>query len=632
MNDENFLDFLSDNHKLPTFNLPTDAVPFIARSLKPSGDEQIEVSMSTGLEQALTQYAPGKDLVVRKKTYRSAGLYLDYPPRLIADDLEGKNEEEQNEKKVNSIVNRFSLWFERNIETAPNKWIFWHHRCSKKSCQHTLESKLPRSQTPEAEEKCKMCQAEDSTFLTVPVVRPPGFAPLVNETNGRIVDADKSDSQIFRSNTKWPTAIQGDEPEDEIGIGNMKIRFLRHKELININPGRSDIGDEQDTEYGFAFCRKCGALEHDRLALEHRRPYAIPFSDLNFSGINSNTEPGRLATATFNQLRKQKCDHESDSSHTTIRDKEGESYNKIVLGRLFTTDLIVFRIPWNTLKFVDMDPQHSTKYNPSNMAAKTLLRGLLNTITTDESLGLNIEDSDVDGDVRRYRDGAQEGWDIFIYERSDGGIGLLSALFESFKRIAADFDPNQLEQSPLLGKLWRTLRGDSCTTRRPNQNGEYVTVYSRPCKNICSGCLLDYTTQYMEHELDRTLGFHLLAHAIFDEEFEQHVIPYMADDQLSLCQLMTRIETHSDAEPHYLADQLGEVRVGDCTGIELRKVDYIESNTTQYRIHSPLLKTISSNSFIRTDLYQEPTRILNQLSNQPTNLLLQLMEEEAENE
>ncbi len=616
MNNENFLDFLSDNHKLPTFNLPTDAVPFIARSLKPSGDEQIEVSMSTGLEQALTQYAPGKELVVRKKTYRSAGLYIDYPPRLEADDLTG-DEEQDNEAKVNASINRFSLWFEKKLKTAPNKWIFWHHRCSKKSCQHTLESNKPRSETPEAENTCEMCKSADSKFITVPVVRPPGFAPLVNEANGRIMDADRSDSQVFRNNTKWPTAIQGDQPDEEIALNSMKIRLLTHKELININPGQSDIGDERVVQYGFAFCRKCGALEHEHLPQEHRRPYAIPFNDLNFSGVNSSTELGRQATREFNERRRQKCNHEGSHEHTAITDPEGDVYTKLVLGRLFTTDLIVFRIPWNTSAFVSMDPAGGKKYNPSSIAAKTLLRSMLNTITTDDALGLNIEDSDVDGDVRRYRDGEEEGWDLFIYERSDGGIGLLSALFEKLKSIIEDFNPEELEETKLFGKLWKTLRGDVCTTRLPNDAGEYVTVHGRPCKSICSGCLLDYTTQYMEHELDRTLGFHLFASALFGDQFEEHVMPYMADDQLNLWQLMKRKEQHQTATPHFLTDTLGEVRQGNFDGIELRKVDYIDSNGVEYSVHSPLMKTAAgSNTFTRTDLYQEPTKILNSFTSQ----------------
>ena len=196
----------------------------------------------------------------------------------------------------------------------------------------------------------------------------------MNEANGRIVDADRSDSQVFRNNTKWPTAIQGDQPDDEIALNSMKIRLLNHKELININPGRSDIGDERVVQYGFAFCRKCGALEHEHLPQEHRRPYAIPFSDLNFSGVNSNTELGQQATSEFNVRRRQKCNHEGSHEHTAITDPEGDVYTKLVLGRLFTTDLIVFRIPWNTSAFVNMDPAGGKKYNPSSIAAKTLLR------------------------------------------------------------------------------------------------------------------------------------------------------------------------------------------------------------------------------------------------------------------
>jgi hypothetical protein len=618
MNDENFLDFLSDNHQLPTFNLPTDAVPFIARSMSPSGDEKIEVNMSTGLEQALTQYAPGKELVVRKKTYRSGGLYIDYPPRLEEDDLTG-DEAQDYEKKVDAAINRFALWFERKLATAPNKWIFWHHRCSRRSCQHTLDSVKPRSQTPEANQDCEMCH--NTEILTVPVIRPPGFGPLVNESNGTIEDADKSENQVFRNNTKWPAAIKGDLPDDQTFLGSMKIRMLRQKELININPGRSDIGDQKEHEFGFAFCRKCGALEHERLQQEHRRPYSIPFSDVNFAGINTNTEMGRNATSEFNIRRKQKCDHEASHEHTALKDPSGDVYSKLVLGRLFTTDIIVFRIPWNTEQFVGMDPEPGNKYNASRMAAETLLQALLNTITTDDSLGLNIEDSDIDGDVRRYRDGDEEGWDVFIFERSDGGIGLLDALFEKLKKIVENFEPALIEVTPLFGKMWKILRGDMCTTRLPNADGTYVTVYGRPCRNICSGCILDYTTQYMEHQLDRTLGFHLYASVLFGGTFQESVMPYMADDQLALCQLLKRHNDHQDAEPHFVDESLGEVRHGLSTGIELRKIDMINSNNQQFAVHSPLLRTTEQNSFSRTDLYHQPMKILQKLSQKQRNLL-----------
>ena len=155
----NFLDFLSDSHKLPSFNLPTDAVPFIARSLDPSSGEQVEVKMSNGLEKALTQYSPGKEIVVKKKTYMSGGLYIDFPPRPTAEEIENMTISQQYELKVSSVINRFSYWFKLKEENANDSALTWHHRCTNSTCQHTLESTSPRSSTPEAFAKCEMCGA-----------------------------------------------------------------------------------------------------------------------------------------------------------------------------------------------------------------------------------------------------------------------------------------------------------------------------------------------------------------------------------------------------------------------------------------------------------------------------------------
>ena len=106
MNDNtNFLDYLSNNHKLPSFNLPTDAVDFIARSLKKNGEEQVEVKMSNGLEKALTQYGPGREIVVKKKKYISSGLYLNYSPGPDPEELRNLSVREQMSKKIDSQIN-----------------------------------------------------------------------------------------------------------------------------------------------------------------------------------------------------------------------------------------------------------------------------------------------------------------------------------------------------------------------------------------------------------------------------------------------------------------------------------------------------------------------------------------------
>ena len=137
-------------------------------------------------------------------------------------------------------------------------------------------------------------------------------------------------------------------------------------------------------------------------------------------------------------------------------------------------------------------------------------------MTGDDSLGLNIENSDVDGDVRRYRDGDEEGWELFIFERSDGGIGLLEALFSHIEANLDVFNLDNPYDFPVLGRALSLLEGKRCSTLIPHPDtGDYISVHERPCKHICNGCLLDYSTQYMEKDLERTIGYHFLLYALY---------------------------------------------------------------------------------------------------------------------
>ena len=36
---------------------------------------------------------------------------------------------------------------------------------------------------------------------------------------------------------------------------------------------------------------------------------------------------------------------------------------------------------------------------------------------------ITVDDSDVDVEIRRYRDGDDQGYEIFVFERMHGGIG-----------------------------------------------------------------------------------------------------------------------------------------------------------------------------------------------------------------
>ena len=606
----NFLDFLSDNHKLPSFNLPTDAVSFVARSLTPTGEEQIEVKMSNGLEKALTQYSPGKEIIVKKKTYMSGGIYLDFPPRPTPEELANLPIQERYRARIDSVLNRLSIWFEQVEQDDDSNILSWHHRCGTRSCQHTLQSTLPRSKTPEASEPCPMCLT--GVFKSIPMLTPPGFAPLVNPSDGSITDVSKNNNTEYRISTKWPTQIIGEIGENPIRFGeHLELRMVSKKKLVNINPGKGQI--EEDDGFGFTFCKKCGALSHDDLKSEHNRPYAIPSQDINYCGISDDTEEGITARNLFRELRSQKCDHNSDPEHSAITDG-GELYRRILLGRTFETDVLVFRIPWDTMEFVGMDPAQGNT-NTAQISALTLLRAILLGITSDTTLGLNISESDIDGDIRRYRQDDEEGWELYIFERSDGGIGLLQALFDILQSKHHEFDLDNPYAFPIIGRALDRLSGKNCTTQIPGSDGNYITVRERPCKHICSGCLLDYSTQYMEKDLDRTSGYHFLLYALYGDDFQSRLGSTMSDDQRNLHSLISRLPGGNSAQIVYGSEKIGVLEDDEGADMDLRSINSVEFGGGNYKICSPLISDLEENSFSRDDLLYNPENILKSLQN-----------------
>jgi len=606
----NFLDFLSDNHKLPSFNLPTDAVSFVARSLAPNGDEQIEFNMSNGLEKALTQYSPGKEIIVKKKTYMSGGIYLGFPPRHTAEYLDNLDELDRNNLKIDSVINRLSLWFEQVEEDEDSNILSWHHRCNTITCQHTLESTSPKTSTPESELLCKMCNT--GVFKSIPMLRPPGFAPLVDARNGSILDVSKRINTEYRITTKWPTQIIGEIGVDPIRFGeHLELRLMTKKKLININPGKGEI--EEDDGFGFTFCKKCGALNHDDLPSEHQRPYAIPFLDFTYCGITGNGDEKLRARKYFDEKRTKKCTHNSNQEDTTIIDG-GNLYRRIVLGRTFETDVLVFRVPWNTDDFVDMDPLQGNT-NTAQISALTLLRSLLEGITGDTSMGLNISESDIDGDIRRYRKDDEEGWELYVFERSDGGIGLLKALFNTLQRKHHEFDIENPHDFPIIGRALDRLSGKNCTTQVPGEDGNYFTVRERPCKHICSGCLLDYSTQYMEKNLDRTSGYHFLLYALYGEYFQDRLGSTMSDDHRNLHSLIGGTPGGEEVRIVYGNKEIGHLDDGIKDNIDLRSIASVILGDEYYSVCSPLLSEVNDNSFSRDDLLNNPQKIIKSLQN-----------------
>src|SRR6185312_11350617 len=74
------LDLLFDKGLLPSYAFPTDLCSFVIQEYGDHGRVVEKERPQLAKVQGLSEYAPGRLLVVNKQTYRVGGIFLDAPP------------------------------------------------------------------------------------------------------------------------------------------------------------------------------------------------------------------------------------------------------------------------------------------------------------------------------------------------------------------------------------------------------------------------------------------------------------------------------------------------------------------------------------------------------------------------
>jgi len=191
-----------------------------------------------------------------------------------------------------------------------------------------------------------------------------------------------------------------------------------------------------------------------------------------------------------------------------------EGHHRLILGRRFTSDLLVLDIPWPDEEFISINESEDNQIQrpeQARAAANSICQALIQ-VTTSGNCGLSISPSDINGDVRLYRDeeSGVQGFHIFLYERSDGGTGLLRALYQ----LLHDKFESIENPGSVISDLMSVLSGQRCITDFvPYRDGK-IEVRT-PCNSICNGCLQDFTTQHMAGQLNRELGYHFLQRGLY---------------------------------------------------------------------------------------------------------------------
>jgi len=495
--EQKLLEFLSRGHFLPSFNLPIDAVPFIART-SVGGEEEIVARMSDGLEKALQGYAPGKELTYKKKDFIVGGIYIEYAPRR---DVSGLESEEAAKIRTDEAINRTKHWFE-NKEN-----IQYFHMC--KICKHTLQfTSTPPEEVEELNGDCPVCETknDEKPWLSLPTIRPPGFAPLIRSTQTKgFSEVDNptysQDSKPFHSRTRWPSSLIGSSEPEKLDLVEGHVELLYHKkiQILDINAGNGSI--EEPDSMGFAFCKDCGHMTpYGSIKSNHLRPYAIVRDDGMFAGAYSHDE----LKEQFETAMEAKC----SSTNHSIGD-----HSRLLLGRLFTTNVLSLRIKWDSIKWISLKDDKGRKLG--QRSAMTVCQALLQAIC-DADTNYAISSNDLGGDIRQTEN---DGFEIFIYERVDGGAGLLKDVYAHIKEEWNGID----DRGTILKKLTDILDGTQCL-RIETFPDEVIRTVSKPCDSICHGCLQDFSTQHMAAELNRELGsqFLELGFGNYDKKHNHH--------------------------------------------------------------------------------------------------------------
>ena len=208
---KSLLDALYEVGGIPTFSFPKDVISMWISD--PEG--RVLYQVERGLDIAISEYAPGRSLVVDKKTYQIGGLY--------------SYGSEFRKGQVKSPARSY-------IEDGNyRKGVLYCPSCN----WFGLEEDAP--------EKCPFCGHRELEKM-LDMLRPWGMAPRNAE---EIPEAQLSEEYTFTDEPLYSTLPEADEMRTLRGLRNIRFSARMNQRIILLNRGQF--------ERGFTICKDCGA-------------------------------------------------------------------------------------------------------------------------------------------------------------------------------------------------------------------------------------------------------------------------------------------------------------------------------------------------------------------------------------
>jgi ATP-dependent helicase YprA (DUF1998 family) len=231
---ELLLDFLFDRGLLPTYAFPTDLASFVVERLGEMGRVEEQEKPQLAVNQALSEYAPGRLVVIDKVTYRSGGVAANVPP---------------------TEPDRAAPLFARAVDYLACQ------RCSFVGPPIQPEDPLPS--------ECPLCREAGvltrRTMITPEAFHPQGAAP--------VRPSDRDQDYSYASSAQFPVPVDGvDVPGWTPYRDHAEVTHAQSQPLVVVNRG------DEATNDGFWVCDRCGVAviaEGPPPSPHPRRPYFV---------------------------------------------------------------------------------------------------------------------------------------------------------------------------------------------------------------------------------------------------------------------------------------------------------------------------------------------------------------------
>lgn len=212
---KDLFDILYQSGILPTYSFPLNVIEFNIEDERGN----TKLAPQRGIDVAISEYAPGRTLVVDKKTYKSAGIYSPIRHKneisIFRPAEPYFNDGEEYVKKIYMCENKLCGWFSK---TKPINHI------------------------------CPFCGGNINDDVEKKMLVPWGFAPL----NAKEITESEADTELTYADEPCYSSI----PSNDLictKYKNIKIANRYNEEIIVLNKGSE--------EKGFDVCRLCGAAQ-----------------------------------------------------------------------------------------------------------------------------------------------------------------------------------------------------------------------------------------------------------------------------------------------------------------------------------------------------------------------------------